>query len=893
MIPVNFEAPMWFLLVPAFIVLGFWRRGLNLHHPLRAGALLLLAVLLANPKVERQERALDLWVLLDRSESTEDLIDENLPDWLRILEKSKPSAKDEIRVVNYGSEVLAQGVGETGTYTGGRELTRTGLALQTALAIAREDRPSRVLLFTDGYSTEPLVDLAEKLNAQGVSLDYRLVRDEVLDDYRISRLEVPSRTMLGEPFVISVTCRGYEDGPLPLEIFRDDQSLLKTMVELVDGVGKASFTDRLGRAGAYRYAARISPRVDAHSGNNVMEQWVEISGGPKVLLMTRYVNDPLVNSLKRQGFEVEAVTDTQSVHLGQLAGARACILNNVPAHQVPRDFQKALEFFVKDQGGGLLMVGGDASFGSGGYHESPVDKLLPVSMELKSEHRKLSTALAIVMDRSGSMSAVVGGNTKMDLANNGAINAINLLGDNDFVSVTAVDSEPHTFVRMEQLRGKRDRIIQKTKSIKAMGGGIYVFNGLEEAYEQLNEVSSQTRHVILFSDAQDTEQPGRYKDLIDQMRKDEITISVIGLGTDKDVDAPLLADIAKRGEGRIFFTEDAAEVPVIFSQETVTIARSAFLKDPTMSKATGKWGEVSPKEPTWLAEVDAYNLSYLRPQATVALVSQDEYLAPLVSYMRVGAGRSMAVSFPMGGEHSGKVRSWEGYGDFSQTCVRWLMGLDLPAGLALKHEMRGNSLKLDLLYDVEEWGEKLLAEAPRVRLAEGDEGGYELMWERIAPGRFQLSRELQEGSVVRGSALVGSYSLPFGPFNVGTSAEWQFDREQVEELRHVSAVTGGRELLDLKKAWVRPEQVRVADIRVWLALAILIFLLLDALITRAGWPLWAKQEGVGERSSARGTGKTKKIRKAKVAVPDEESVVKPKATSESRRARFEKSKRRK
>ncbi len=890
MIPVNFEEPLWFVLVPIFVVLAWWRRGLRLYLPLRALALLLLVCLLANPKWEQQKRALDLWVLLDRSDSTEGLIDENLADWMRILEKSKPSAKDEIRVVNYGSEVLTRGIGETAIYGGGRDLTRTGLAIQTALAIAREDRPARILLLSDGYSTEPLVDLAEKLNAQEVSLDFRLVRDEILDDYRVSQLEVPARTMLGEPFVISVTCRGYEDGPLPLEIFRDDESVLQTTVDLVDGVGKASFTDRLGRTGAFRYAARITPKKDVHSGNNVMEQWVEISGGPKVLLLTGYVNDPLVVSLKRQGFEVEVVTDTGTAHLGQLAGARACIFNNVPAHQVPRKFQQALEFFVKDQGGGLLMVGGKSSFGSGGYHDSPVDKLLPVTMELKSEHRKLSTALAIVMDRSGSMGAMVGGATKMDLANNGAVNAINLLGDNDYISVIAVDSEPNTFVPMRQLRGRRQAIISKTESIQAMGGGIYVFNGLEAAYAELRGVPSQTRHVILFSDARDTEQPGDYKKLIAAMVADEMSISVIGLGTDKDVDAPLLADIAKRGKGRIFFTENAADVPVIFSQETVTIARSAFLKEVTVAKATGKWGEISPNEPKWLAEVDGYNLSYVRPEATVALVSQDEYLAPLVSHMRVGAGRSMAVSFPMGGEYSGKARAWDGYGDFAQTSVRWLMGLDVPAGLALKHEMKGNTLTLDLLYDVEEWGEKLLAEAPRVRLTEGDSGGYEVMWERIAPGRFQLSRELEEGSVVRGSALVGSYSLPFGPFNVGTSAEWEFDRERVEELRHLSEVTGGRELLDLQKAWVRPEQVRVADVRSWLALAVLLCVLLDALITRAGWPLWAK-EGGGERTSI--ASLAKRTKRKVVPAQKEEKLAETESSSESRRARFDRSKRRK
>ena len=885
-----FESPGWLLLIPAFACLAFLRRGLRLHLPLRAAALVLISLLLANPELQRNQKALDLWVLLDRSHSTEGLVDENLTEWLGILEEAKPSEADRIRIVNYGNEVLIQDDGENSVYLGRRDLTRTGLAMQTALTVADEDRPARMLLFSDGFSTENISDLSEKLNTQKIPLDYRLVRDEVADDYRVSRLQLPSRTLMGEPFVISVTCRGHADGELPLEILRDDESLLSTSVRLVNGVGKIDLTDRIAKPGAYQYQARITPSEDAHPGNNVMEQWTEISGGPRILLLSNYPNDPLAQSLERQGFEVELVIETEKLHLGQLAGARACIFNNVPAHQVPREFQKALNFFVRDQGGGLLMIGGKGSFGSGGYHQSPVDALLPVAMELKSEHRKISTSLAIVMDRSGSMSADVGGITKMDLANNGAVNAVNLLGENDYVSVIAVDTLPHFFVPLTRLRGQRDRIIENTRKIQSSGGGIYVFNGLEAGWEELRKAPSKTKHMILFSDASDSEAPGGYEGLIDTMRKQDVTISVIGLGTEQDIHAALLEDIATRGKGRIFFTEDAAEVPIIFSQETVSVARSAFLDDPVVTKATGQWSELSPQEPNWLPKVDGYNLSYPRPKASVDLVAQDEYLAPLIAHMRVGAGRSMAISFPMGGDHSGMVRNWNGYGDFAQTFARWLMGLELPAGLALKHQVEGTSLKLDLLYDPEEWEDKLIENPPTVRLTESEsaEGGYEVMWKRIAPGHFTLTHELTEGSVLRGSVLAGEYRLPFGPIMVGSSVEWAFEPEKVEELKHLSASTGGRELLDLAQAWVRPEQVAVTDIRVWLAIVILLLVLMDALITRVGWPLWSRTPKV------EGVGKLPKVTKNKKVVPEtkEPEPERPAATRESRQSRFDRAKRR-
>ena len=67
---------------------------------------------------------------------------------------------------------------------------------------------------------------------------------------------------------------------------------------------------------------------------------------------------------------------------------------------------EALGHFASDLGGGLLLTGGTASFGVGGYFKSALDPYLPVSMEIQNEHRKLSLAMAVVLDRSGSMAGL-------------------------------------------------------------------------------------------------------------------------------------------------------------------------------------------------------------------------------------------------------------------------------------------------------------------------------------------------------------------------------------------------------------------------------------------------------------------------------------------------------
>jgi len=755
----TFESPEWFLLIPAFVAITLVWRHLALWKPLRAIALLCLTLALVNPKVSQIKKALNLYILLDRSESTEDLVDKNLPEWKRILTKHKPSRKDKIQIFNYASEISKEETGELSTYIGERKLTRTNLALEAIAAQIDKNTPSRVLLFTDGYATEPIAAAATKLKEEGVPLDYRLIREDLLDDYRIAHVEMPNKAQSGEPYVLGITIRGFQDIEIPLSIFRNDQLLTETTVQLNNGVGKAEFTDRISTSGSYQYSARIQPELDAHLGNNIAEQWIEITGGPKILLVSKYTNDPLLKTLEAKGFSVEVVSEPKLLRVGQLTGSRAVILNNVPAYEVPEKFQTALNFFVKEEAGGLLMIGGEQSFGSGGYFNSPIDSLLPVSMELKNEHRKLSVALAIVMDRSGSMGVGVGGGlTKMDLANKGAASAIELLGPMDQITVFAVDSEAHKVVPLTPIKNGKNALMNRVKRIKSTGGGIFVFTGLQAAWRELEKAKNGTKHIILFTDAADSEEPGRYKELIDDMKSKGCTISVIGLGTSADSDAAFIEDIAKRGEGRIFFSNKPLELPRIFAQETVTIARSAFIKDPVGTQATGKWSEISPKDISWLPQVDGYNLSYTREDATASLISTDEYNAPLIAHANRGLGRTMAVSFPLGGDYSSDIRSWPAYGDFSQTMTRWLMGTDLPPGIALRSKLDGTKLTVDLLYDTEKWGEQLQQTPPQLRIAHGEIGSNptDLPWRRLAPGHFTMTQDMEEGSIVRGVPLAQS-----------------------------------------------------------------------------------------------------------------------------------------
>ena len=827
-------APEWLFLAPALVALAWRVKSLRLGEPLRAGLLTLLLLALCDPQIRVGGGGLDLWVLVDRSDSAATFSAAQAPEVASILEKSR-GRDDRVFYVDYAVDAQRRDQGDP-VLRGGSSRTNTASALDFALGQIRDGRPARLLVLSDGFSTEPLGEVAEKVLRRGVPLDYRLLGEGMGEDVRVHSVETPARVLPGEAFLVEFSLLGRGDGEVPWEVWRGgEKPAASGMARLHDGVARVRLTDRLGSSGAVRYEVRIAPAQDAHPENNHSESWVEVAGGGRVLLVSNYPDDPLARLLGAQGLRVETVANPSALNAASLTGARLVVLNNVPAHRVASEFLSAFDFFVREQGGGFLMIGGENSFGAGGYFSSPVDPLLPVSMELRKEHRKLATAMAIVLDRSGSMAASAGGGqTKMDLANTGTARAIELLGNFDAVSVHAVDSAPHEIVALAQVGPNRQRMLDSVRRIVSTGGGIFVYQGLKAGWEQLQGAQTGQRHLVLFSDAADSEEPGDYVRLLAEMRAAGVTVSVIGLGTEKDSDAAFLKDVAAKGGGRIFFTQDAGELPAIFAQETVSVARSAFIKEPTGAAGTPGWSEIAARAPKWLSSVDGYNLSYLREGATASLVSTDEYQAPLVAAWARGAGRVAAVSFPMGGDYSTRARMWPDYGDFAQTLGRWLAGEDAPAGIAVRTEVQGETLRVELLHD-ESWAGRMAQTPPVAALAAKAGDSRALVWEKIEPGRFLATVRLAPGQAARGVVRVGASALPFGPIAASGSPEWSYDRDALEELKQLAVRSGGGARLDLATIWDAPRRIEARSLRAWWLVAAAVLLVIEAAVAR--WDL--------------------------------------------------------
>ena len=108
---------------------------------------------------------------------------------------------------------------------------------------------------------------------------------------------------------------------------------------------------------------------------------------------------PMVRALEGAAFQVRAVGAAGVPgDVAELATYDLVTLSDVSATELTPGQLGALATYVRDLGGGLLLLGGDRSMGPGGYGKTPVEEVSPVSFDLKQDRRRASLAEVIIID---------------------------------------------------------------------------------------------------------------------------------------------------------------------------------------------------------------------------------------------------------------------------------------------------------------------------------------------------------------------------------------------------------------------------------------------------------------------------------------------------------------
>ena len=847
-----FFQPVWLLLlVPLAAATIAWplpNRGLRI---LRIVVWSLAVLALAQLAVRLPDHAGTVVVVADRSDSMPKDSATAEKEVIGLLHKSM-GPRDQLAVVSFGRDVVVEQSPQRNEFPGftaevGRDHSSLDAAIESALSLIPSDGGGRILVLSDGKWTDKNpTAAAARAAGRNVPIDYRLMTRPQGADLAIQSFLAPQSISPQQAFILNTWVQSPVDQEIRYQLRCGDDIISAGSKKVSAGLSRLMFRDRATAAGAREYTMTIEGAGnDPVPENNSARTLVTVEGvRPVLVVSTAPERSGFIKLLRSGGTDVVGKTPLQcNWSLEELSQYSAVIIENVPAGDIGMTGMETLASWVENTGSGLAMTGGQKSYGPGGYFKSPLERVMPVSMEMRREHRKLSVAVVVALDRSGSMSAPAGGGRqKIDLADLGTVQVLDLLSPMDEIGVFAVDTEAHEIVPMDSVehnQSYRDKILH----IDSLGGGIYIYEALVASAKMISTAQAQTKHIILFADASDSEQSAHYEDVVDKLREADVTVSVVGLGTDHDSDANLLKDIARRGGGECYFSADANEIPRIFAQDTFTIARSTFIDQPTPFAMTSGYGLIGAPLAGSPPALGGYNLCYIRPQANLAAVTSDEYKAPVVASWNAGNGRVLCFLGEADGKYSGDLAKWNQVGEFYATLAHWVAGKrsSLPEDMLLTQEIHDGACFVQLHLDP---ARKIdpFSNLPRVKILHGIPGvapakqTMTLQWKNadlleaavpIAGRETVLNTvEIQGQSPVALPPACLPYSPEFAPDQPGRGAA---------TLDRLAMTSGGKERIDLARTWSElPVQSRYVELAPWLLVASAVLFLLEIFERRTG-----------------------------------------------------------
>ena len=844
--------PIWLLLlIPLIASMRVWRLPSRLLIGLRFTAVLLIVLALAGLSLKIPSRAGVAVVAVDRSLSMPASSEAQQLEAIALIQEAQKQ-DSRLAVVAFGQKsAIEQGptTSKFGSFMHEVKGDASNMhdALETALSLIPANAPGRIIMLSDGrWTGKDPTEAAVQAAARGIPIDYRAIRRSAANDAAIERINAPQSARPGESFMIAGWVRAPVSTEIKYRLMRGGETLSSGTRSIPSGLSRLLFRDTAHQPGVQSYILEIDGGGDDPvPENNRAKLLVGVEGERPILHLANDADSGLGEFLRRGQLNVQTRTPRQMRwSLDELGGYSALLIENAPANRIGTRGMENIANWVKEAGAGIMMTGGKTSYGPGGYFKSPLEPIMPVSMELRQEHRKMAVAIAIAMDRSGSMGMpVAGGRMKMDLANLAAAEVYDMLSLTDEFGAIAVDSQAHVIADLDfvdhENSDARDRVIQ----ISPGGGGIFVYNGLDAAVRMLQGATAQTRHVILLADAADSEQPGAYVELIRLSREAGITFSVVGLGNDTDPDAEFLKDIAKRGDGRIFFTNNAEDLPRLFAQDTIDVARSSFIEDPVSVNTTGELLTLVGKKHEIPYTIGGYNLCYVRPEANLATVSVDEYDAPIIAAWQAGLGRALAYTAEASGKHTGEIAKWDDYGNLLAGMARWTAGdrQNLPDGMVLTQEVENGVQRIDLHLDPEREGAGVF-DPPTVSVLRGVPGrppvAEKVVMEWTSADTITAHVPLRGSETVISTVDLGKDgSASFAPVSLPYSPEYLPEREGagLQALQQASLITGGKARVNLADVWRDLDRLpRYVPLAAWLLCAAAALLLLEVLERRTG-----------------------------------------------------------
>lgn len=729
---------------------------------------------------------------------------------------------DQAAVVVFGENALVERLASQenalASITSIPRTTRTNLAsaLRLGLALLTDDTNKRIVVLSDGLENAGRAEeLKELAAARRVEIDFvALNPPQGANEAVLDALDGPASVRQGQAFEIVAVISSTTNGAATVRLFGDGKLIAAQQVTLRVGITRVGFSVQANEAGFKRYTAELAAGNDTLQQNNTAASFTLVQGPPRVLVVENTAGEAenLVKALASAQVIAERVPPAAvPVALTALANYDAVFLVNVPARALPDGAMQNLPSYVRDLGRGLVMVGGENAYGAGGYLRTPIEKALPVDMDVPARQQQPNLAIAFVIDKSGSMGQchcndpnaqpgsypqTASGLAKVEIAKDAVMQASRALGRADYAGIVLFDSNAYWAMRMEAFSDAG--VMQEKIGGAQASGGTNIFAGLSTAVSAIKDVSAKFKHVILLTDGWSNS--GNYDALIREMQNDNITLSIVAAG---EGSAPQLDELARRGGGRYFAARSMSQVPELFFQETVRatgqyIIEEAFQPAPASTSPILRGLDVSR-----LPALRGYNGTTPKATARVSLVSSRG--DPVLATWQFGLGRSAVWTSDLKGQWATDWLRWDGFNTFVAQLTNWVLPQPNDTGLQTAFTTDGEQTTLQVVStdangrprDAADTQAQIVAPDGTTRtltLNPNAPGTFSAPLDASAPGIYltQITQRDEAGNPI--ASATGGLVVPYSP-------EYKIVNQAATVLPALAGATDGRELTEPAQAF--------------------------------------------------------------------------------------------
>lgn len=787
-----------------------------------------MVLALAGAQWIRKTDALSVVFLVDRSKS---IPRPKQAEAFKFLENAKEQMrpqKDQLGVIAFDGKAAVEQLPmnelaiEQISESIDADQTNLAAAMRMGLALFTDEAARRLVVLSDGNeNVGAALEEAEQYGAAGVPIDVVPIRYRHGDEVVFDRLSAPPTAKAEETINLQMILRSQSKDPVGGKILLYHNEHLIDLDPASAGAGHAVVLDPgpnrltipipLRAAGAHRFQAVFEPDdadADTIPGNNEGRAFTVVSGQGRILILTTGGEEDtgsnwesarlLAAALERERLvcDVEIVGENPLDQV-RLLEYSAVILSNVSADKLTPEERQGLAVYVRDLGGGLIMVGGDESFGAGGWMDTPIEEVMPVSFDVKSKRQIPKGALVLVMHAC----EIPQGNYWGERV---AIAAVKTLSSRDLVGVLSYKwqgaDQRYWDVPLQPVADKT-RIIQRIKKMQ-MGDMPDLDTVMRPGVDELARRSDvAAKHMIVISDF-DPAPPSA--ELIRKMKKYGITCSTVAIGWGGHyIDVSKARRIARDTGGRFYTTRDYSKLPQIFIKESRIVRRSLINENPFTPRlvsalpttVAGLAGEPIP-------QLGGYVVTTAKPLAQIPLVrrAKDNEADPVLAHWQVGLGKAVAFTSGMWTRWGSQWSQWPKFSKFWAQNVRWASRQPAAAAFNVTTSTQGGrgKIRIDALdknaaainfMSIEGTLVKPDHESLRLQLTQTGPGVYEGEFDARAAGSYVASFSYRLGSGQ--DALAGTLQTGL---SVAFSPEYRELQTNDALLSELSERTGGRVL---------------------------------------------------------------------------------------------------